>query len=215
MTVRTSGTYAKVSGIAGLLGAALFTGSVVVLHVARGDIDWQQDYVSHFAHGRLGWLFIWGAVVHGLGNLALGQGLRGSLADGRLRASAVFFFGIAAGGVLLAGLLPIDPIETQPTFAGQMHRGVVCVAFLSELVALFCFSVAFGRNPGWRRRSRTSFVLSAMATLALAGFLAALVLHRMLGMAERGALTTFMVWEFWIALCLIRSPSGACDARAD
>jgi len=195
----------KVYGMAGLLGAALFTASLVVLHVARTEIDWRQDYVSYFVHGRLGWLFVLGAVVHGFGNLALGQGLRRSLGHGRLRTWGVLFFGIAAAGIALAGLLPIDPAATPPTFVGRVHRGIVYVAFLGELVALFLFSAAFARHPDWQRRSGTSFVLSAIATTALAGFLAALLLHRMLGVAERWALATFMVWEFWVAVHLIRS----------
>ena len=205
MTVDGWFTQSKISGIAGLLGAAVFTAALIVLHAARTDVDWRQDYVSHFVHGRLGWLFVSGAVVHGWGNLALGQGLRRALGHGRLRTWAVLFFGIAATGIVLAGLFPIDPGGTPPTVVGRVHRGVIYVAFLGELVALFLFSAAFARNPSWQRRNGTSFVLSAIATIALAGFLAALLLHRMLGVAERSALATFMVWEFWVAVELIRS----------
>lgn len=195
----------KTHGMAGVLGAALFTVSLVVLHVARTEVDWKQDYVSTFVHGRLGWLFALGAVVHGIGNFALAQGLRRSLIRSRLRTGAVLFFSLAAAGIALAGLFPIDASGISSTFLGRLHRGVVHVAFLGELVAFFLFSAAFERNPHWQRKSSTSFVLSAVATIALAWFLAALLSHRMLGMAERGALTTFMVWEFWIAACLIRS----------
>ena len=215
MTARGSGTRAKVYGIAGLFGAASFTASIVVLQVARGDLDWRHDYVSYFVHGRLGWLFVVAAVVHGFGNLALAQGLRRSLGDGRVRTWAIFLFGSAAAGIVLAGFLPIDAVGTPPTSVGRVHRGIVYVAFLSELVALFLFSVAFGRNPDWQRRRGTSFVLSVMAGLALAGFLAALLRHRMHGMAERWALTTFMVWEFWVAMCLIRSASRARDVTTE
>ena len=205
MTGDAWSTPSKVYGMAGLLGAVVFTLSLTVLHVVRTEIDWSHDYVSHFVHGRLGWLFVSGAVVHGFGNVALGQGLRRSLGHGRLRTWAVLLFGIAAAGIILAGLLPIDPAGTPPTFVGRVHRTVIYVAFLGELVALFLFSVAFARDQDWQSRSGISFVLSATATIALAGFLGALLLHQMLGMAERLALTTFMVWELWVAVHLIRS----------
>ena len=213
MTAQGWCTQSKVYGLVGLLGAVVFTLSLTVLHLVRTEIDWRQDYVSHFVHGRLGWLFVSGAVVHGFGNLALGQGLRRSLGHGRARTWAVLLFGIAAAGIVLGGLLPIDPSGTPPTFVGRVHRGVIYVAFLGELVALFLFSFEFARNPGWQRRSGTSFVLSAIATIALAGFLAALLLHRMLGMAERWALSTFMAWEFWAAFQLIAARRATKNGR--
>lgn len=191
-------------GLAGLVGAAVFTLSVVVLHLARTEIDWRQDYVSHFVHGRFGWLFVSGAVVHGLGNLALSRGLCRSLGPGRLRSWSVLLFGIAAAAVVLAAALPIDPAGSSPTVVARAHRGTVYVAFVAELVALFLFSLAFARDPRWRRRSGVSLVFSTIAAVALAGFLVAVLLDWMLGLAERLALASFMVWEFWVAAHLVR-----------
>ena len=85
-------------GFAGLLGIAVFTASLIVLHLTRTDIDWATRYVSDFANGRLGWVLVFGTLVHGVGNLALTLGLRWSLDPGPLRAWAVFFFGLAAAG---------------------------------------------------------------------------------------------------------------------
>ena len=69
----------RVYGLAGLLGAAVFTLSLVVLHLARTEVAWTRDYVSHFANSPLGWVFASSALVHGVGNLALTLGLRSSL----------------------------------------------------------------------------------------------------------------------------------------
>ena len=91
----------RVYGLAGLLGAAVFTASLIVLHLTHTEVDWAQDYVSRFANGPLGWVFASSALVHGVGNLALTLGLRRSLDPGPLRAWAVALFGAAAAGIVV------------------------------------------------------------------------------------------------------------------
>ncbi len=200
-------------GLAGLLGAALFAASLTVLHWVRTDIDWTRHYVSDFVNGRFGWLFVVGAVAHGAGNLGLALGLHQSLDPGPRRAGAVLLFGLAAAGFIVAALFPIDPAGRSPTAVGLVHRVVVSLVFPLELAALFLFSAAFARQPRWRRRQRTSLALSALAAVAAAGFLLAVLLNRLPGLAERSALASFLAWEVWAALQLVRSASGSEVAR--
>lgn len=92
-------------GVAGLLGAAAFVSSLAVVQAARGDIgDWTSHYVSDFANGTLGWLFVLGTALHGIGNLALGAGLREQAGAERLGRWAVLLFGLAA-----ALVQPLEP----------------------------------------------------------------------------------------------------------
>lgn len=194
----------RLYGLAGLVGALAFTLSFAVLHLVRPEVAWRQDYVSRFVRGRLGWLFISATIVHGFGNLAIGLGLGGSLLPGRLRAWAVLLFGIAATGIVLAAVLPVDPTGASPTVVGRAHQGIVYLAFLGELVALLLFSIAFARDPRWRWSSGVSSLLVAVTAVALTGFLVAALLNRMPGLAERLSLASFMVWEFWVAFHLVR-----------
>jgi hypothetical protein len=194
----------RVYGLAGLLGAAVFTASLVVLHLTRTEVAWTRDYVSHFANGPLGWVFASSALVHGVGNLALTLGLRSSLDPRPLRAWAVALFGVAAAGIVVAALFPIDPTGSSVTFAGLAHRAVMSVSFPLELVALVLFSAAFARHPRWRRHSGVAWVLSAVAAVALTGFLLAVLLNWMPAVAERVALASFLAWEFWAAFQLAR-----------
>lgn len=191
-------------GLLGFGGALVFTLSLMVLHLVRPEIDWRQDYVSDFVRGRFGWLFVSATVVHGFGNLALGLGLGRRLPSSRPRARAVFLFCVAAAGIVLAAILPVDSVGSSATVVGRTHQGIVYVAFLAELVALFLFSIAFERDPHWRRGSGLSFLLSTVAAAALAGFLAAVWLNWMPGLAERLSLTGFMAWEFWAAYHLAK-----------
>lgn len=195
-------------GLAGLLGVSVFAASLIVLHLTRADIDWARHYVSDFANGRLGWVFVFGTLVHGLGNLGLNLGLRLFLDPGPLRAWAVFFFGLAAAGIVVTALFPIDPAGQVPTMVGFVHRTAATVSFLLELVALLLFSAAFARHPRRRRRKVISFVLSTVAAVGVAGFFLAVFLNRLQGLAERFALASFLAWEFWAALDLARPASA-------
>ena len=200
--------HVNVYGLAGLLGAVVFTSSVVVLHVARPDIDWTRHYVSEFANGRLGWIFAFGAAVHGLGNVALSLGLRRSLEPGLLSAGAVLLFAAAAAGITAAALFPSDPGGSALTLTGLVHRVAAMVSFPVELIALFLFSAAFAASPHWRRHARPSLAMSAVAAVALVGLFLAVLWNRMPGLAERLALASFLLWEFGAALELARSTSS-------
>ena len=204
--------HVNVYGLAGLLGAVVFTSSVVVLHVARPDIDWTRHYVSEFANGRLGWIFAFGVAVHGLGNVALSLGLRRSLEPGLLSAGAVLLFAAAAAGITAAALFPTDPAGSTPTFTGVVHRAAAAVSFPVELIALFMFSAAFAMSARWRQYTRGSFALSAIAAVTLVGLFLAVLWNRMPGLAERLALASLLLWEFGAALGLVRLSLSARQA---
>jgi len=203
----------RVFGLAGLLGASAFIASLVVLHLTRTDVDWTRHYVSGFVNGRLGWIFVAGILAHGAGNLGLILGLRRSLDPGPLRAWAVFFFGLAVAGIVVAALFPIELAGRPPTAVGRVHRTAATASFPLELVALFLFSAAFAGHPRWRRRQAVSLALSTVAAAGMAGFFLAVFLGRLPGLAERFALASFLAWELWASVQLVRSASGVGGAR--
>lgn len=191
-------------GLLGLLGLGVFVSSIIVLHLTSNGIDWMGHYVSNLANQPLGWVFMGGAFVHGWGNLALTLGLRGALRPGRLRTWAVLLFGLAAVGILLAALFPIDAPGQTPDVSGRIHRAAASATFALELAALFVFSAAFGRQRRWHRQRAVSLVLSVSAAVALTAFVIAIQLDMAPGLAERVALAIFLVWEIWACIQLIR-----------
>ncbi len=191
-------------GLLSLLGLVAFVSSLIVLHVMSTGIDWMRHYVSNLANEPLGRVFVGAAFVHGWGNLALTLGLRGALHPGRLRTWAVLLFGLAAVGILLAALFPVDPPGQTPSTTGRVHRTVASATFVLELAALFVFSVAFSRDHRWRRQQAVSLVLSVSAAVTLTVFVIAVQVGVAPGLAERAALTVFLVWELWASFQLIR-----------
>ena len=194
-------------GLLGLLGMATFMSSLIVLHLTSNDIDWTRGYVSNLANEPLSWVFTTGAFVHGLGNLALARGLRGALHPGRLRSWAVLLFGLAAVGILLAALFPIDPPDQAPSTTGIVHRAIASATFALELAAVFVFSAAFRRHRRWHRQQAVSLVLSVSAAIALTMFIIAIQVDVAPGLAERMALAILLVWELWISFQLILKKS--------
>ncbi|HED16356.1 MAG TPA: DUF998 domain-containing protein [Gammaproteobacteria bacterium] len=191
----------------GVFGLLTFVSSLFVVHLTGIDFDWMRDYVSNLANEPLGWVFIAGTFVHGWGNLALARALYGTLDQGRLRTWAISLFCLAAVGILVAALFPVDPTGQLPTTTGRIHRSAASVTFFSELGALFVFSAAFSYYPHWRNQQRVSLVMSVSAALAMVAFIIALQVDVTPGLAERVALSTLLVWEVWICYQLLR-PSG-------
>jgi hypothetical protein len=198
-----------IAGVAAMVGAALFSLSLVILHVASRDIDWPLHYVSDFATGPFGSIFAGAVLVHGAGNLALGLGLRTSLNPSPIRTWAVGLFSMAAAGIVAAALFPINPSGLSQTPTAFAHRAVVSASFPAELAALFLFSAAFGRHPRWRRHSGTSFSMSVTSAVAFAGLLVAVLVDRLPGVAERLSLASFMAWELWAAFQLTRQAASS------
>jgi len=192
-------------GALGLLGLLAFLASLLVLHLnlANTNIDWMRYYVSYLANEPLGWVFTVGALVHGSGNLALTLGLRGALPQGRQRSGVTLLLGLAAVGILLAALFPIDPPNHLPSASGRIHRSAASATFILEFVAMCIFSTAFDRHPYWRRQRPVSRLLSIAAAVALV--VLAIAIHRDVapGLAERVALAVFLAWEAWIAVQLV------------
>ncbi len=191
-------------GLLGLFGVSVFVTSLILLHLTGTEIDLMRDYVSNLANGPYGWVFVGGALVRGCGNLALTLGLRGALHPGRLRTWAVLLFGLAAVGILLAALFPIDPPGQTLSTTGRVHGTVVGATFVLELAALFVFSVAFGRHRRWCRQRAVSLVLSVSAAVALTAFVLAIQVGVAPGLAERAALAVFLAWELWASFQLVR-----------
>jgi len=185
-------------GIAGMLGVAWFAAALLTMHVAEGRaLDWTRHYVSQFANGPRGSLFALGILGHAAGNFALGLGLYRVLRGGALPAWASGLFVVAAAGIALTALFPVEAPGAPRNPSGAVHRMAASASFVIELAALALVSVALARRASWRDAARVSLALSALAAAASAMLLCAIVLGWRQGLAERAALASFMAWELW------------------
>jgi cytochrome c-type biogenesis protein CcmF len=117
------------------------------------------------------------------------------------------------------------------TFVGNFGHLSTLIAFVSALVTAFAYSQYFKANeldkPSWRRFSRVSFYVHAVATLMIAGSLfeiiyhqryeyfyafshssKALPVHYMISSFWEGQEGAFILWAFWnvvLGLFLVHS----------
>jgi hypothetical membrane protein len=194
-------------GVAGICGVMAFVSAIIALQLFGPEIDWTRHYVSDFANGPLGSLFVAAAAVHGLGNLALSVGLRRSLGPGALHTAGVLLFGLAALGILAAAFFPTDSGGAARTLPGLVHRVATLASFPVELISLLLISASFTGSAHWRRLAGLSFAWSAIAAATLVWLFLAVLWNKMPGLAERVALAAFLVWEFGASCSLARSSS--------
>ena len=199
-------------GFLGLFGVIVFLIVIIFLHLVQADINWSVHYISDFANGPYGFLFLIAVLVHSIGNTALVYGLFKCLGSHSFRewasilfgAAAALLFGGAAFGILVAGIFPTDPSGSPSSSIGLIHGLATAVSFPLELAAFFLFSSAFSRSSGWQMHGRFPFVLSILAAIGLSLFFVTVLINWMPGLGERIALASFLLWEVWAAWHLTR-----------
>jgi hypothetical membrane protein len=202
----------RIFGVLGLAGAVFFLLSILALHALRPDVDVTTHFISDFVNGPGGWLFVVAALIHGVGNIGLSLALRQSLPAGEWSAWASSLLLAAALGILIAAIFPTDPAGSA-TWIGVVHSAAVAGSFVLELAALFLFALACGEGSVWKPLARhcLSFAISAAVGLSLFFFL--LLLEQLQGLGERAALLSFMAWEIWVSIGLIRLGSQTKPER--
>lgn len=203
-----------VLGAAGALGALVFLVAAALLQVLRPDINALSGYASGFANGPYGPAFSAGAVIHGLGNIALAMGLALILGAGRAAVWGSLLLGLAGWGIVLAGLFPTDPAGAAPTLTGIIHLTVAAASFPIEFAGLLLLARAFGASESWRAFAGPTRWLAWLGGASLLWLLAAVALRSWAGLAERAALLTFMAWELWASLRLALASTPRTDGKS-
>lgn len=202
-------------GFLGLAGGTTFAAVLVVLHLQRPELSVLGDFVSDYANGRLGGLFTFGVLVHGLGNAAITVALGWALPRRGTAVLGTLAFGLATVGLLLGGLFPTDADGAAPSFSGLVHRAAVTAAFPVELLALLLLLAAFRVSPAWRGYAPWSLGITVAAAAALGWLFVAVQTGQAVGLAERAALGAFLAWELSTGYRLTRYTRPATKRGSD
>lgn len=199
-------TRVRVLGAAAASGAAVFLAALVGLHLLRPDLSTVRDFVSDYANGPYGTLFIVAGLLHGLGNLALTVGLLYTAGETRAGRWGVALLAVSSVGLLTGAAFPTDPPGAPTTTVGLIHRTSAYLSFPVELVALTLFAIVFADRLAWRTHARLTRVTCLLAAVALVWLVVVLSAGGPPGVPERGALAAFLVWELGTGLRLLISP---------
>ncbi len=193
----SSTTKIKVLGLIGILGAAVFFVSILILQILEPEINLFHGYVSNYANSRYGMLFTLGIVIHGFANLGIAAGislaLRRSVRSAWTRAGLIFF-ALSAIGTILAGFFPTD-IPGIKTAVGTIHTLIAAGGFVVEPVALALLVYGFSKEPLWKSYVLPTAIFVFTGTVALIWLAISIYIHAAPGAAERFALSIFLLWE--------------------
>ena len=138
-------------GMVAMLGVAFFVVAGVALHFLDSALDPVEVYMSDYALGPYGWLMKSAFYAVGLGTLALGWGLRSTLAAGKRVTPAVVLVLLAGVGFLVAATFNTDPYDAvEETTSGSIHLLGALVLFLSLVISAWVLRGVFSRDPAWQ-----------------------------------------------------------------
>jgi len=195
----------RVLGTVGAAGAIFFLAVFVSLHWLNPQIDMVRNYVSEYANGPYGRLFQLSLLVHGLGNLAIAGGFI-LLVNSKTGKAASALFGLAAIGVLIAGIFSTDPPGSARTIGGTIHALSAFTAFPIETIALILFALTFRIQPSSRSFMRMTIFLASLSVVFQTWLLIAIVMGLEPGLPERASFLSLMAWEILAGLRLAAVP---------
>jgi len=169
------------------------------------------DNISELVLGREGGVQTVAFLVCGLGTAGLAFALRSStrgLSGSAAMSTLILLSGL---GLIVAGLVPTDRIDTPADMlalssGGLVHLAAAFVGLVSAVLAMFVGSWVFGRDCDWRPLVLLS-VLLASGSLAL---LFAQSQGPLVGLLQRALVTLVSAWMIMVAI----RARGMADRRA-
>lgn len=188
--------------IMGATGAIFYFVVFVILHFLNQDISPVTNYVSEYAIGSYGNLFRISLFVHGLSNIFTSAALAYYFRQSRAGVSGAILFGVASFGMILGAIFSMDPSGALRSTAGTIHQLAAFGSFLVETVALALFGSIFKNIPAWKSFGTVTMSIVVVNIILLSWLIVSIATKGMLGIAERGAILTFLLWEILAAVYL-------------
>jgi hypothetical protein len=154
------------ASLAAIILALLCFGSVMLLHIVRGEIDPLRRVMSEYANGSHGQLMTVVFYAFGLSALALAFRLRNAI---HLRGvTRLFPWLLALGGVglIAAGVFEVERPLVPDSLEEIIHSNASVAAFLLVITAMFLFTYACRTDARWWRFRWTSITLALGAAAA-------------------------------------------------
>ena len=195
-------------GTLGLAGVGFFVLALLALPFLDPELSLVDEYISVYGRGDYGWLLRTGMVVGGLGTIAIGLGLRRTLAPGkRVRASWVLIV-INGLGFIAAGLFVTDPTGAYEagttTLSGTIHDLAGFIGFLSLLIATWMLRGVFARDAAYQHLAGMAlwFAVALTVTFLLLFFGTAAI--GLIGVVQRVFVAVALIWLLVLAATIRR-----------
>lgn len=202
------------AGWAGMIGPALFVVVVTVEGWFRPNYNPVTQFISELSLGSRGWVQIINFIVLGTLLLLFASGVAAEFKNGKASKSGPIILGVIGILVFLSGPFVMDPANLpfeQMSWHGILHQLFGAFAFLLMPISCLVFWRRFRSDPNWRLLQHWT-LLAGIITIGAVVLLRVGVtppappslLNQWIGLIQRIALVTFLVWIFTFALHLLR-----------
>ena len=196
----------KISGLAGIIGTALFILSFMINGFLRPNYNPIQNYISELAIAPNGWIQIVSFLFLGVSIIFFALGIRATFPTGRASKAAPVLFIIIGFSYILSGLFVTDPqamFDNQQTPHGIIHGIVGALVFSLSAISCFVLGRRFHIDEEWQSMSAFSFVSGVIMLILIVmmkiGQLQTGILHDWAGIIQRCCLMTSYLWIFIIS----------------
>jgi hypothetical protein len=141
----------------------------IALHFLRPDVNPIRQFTSDYSFGPFRILMLTAYFSMGLGSLALVIGLYQGIAQQARSLLGLIFLGVWVAGLLIAGVFPLDPNETQQTIAGTIAQVSAPLHVLSLAIGAILISRGFNKEDNWRSLHSISLILSLIMLVLFIG----------------------------------------------
>jgi hypothetical protein len=160
--------YSVLAARAGVATASVALLALAALHVLKPEVHPARNMLSQYALGRYGWVMALCFSAFGVASACLSAALAAQVLSllGRVGLAALV---VAAIGLLMAALFPMDPVSTpaaQRSHTGKMHGVAFLVGVPCQLAAVLLLSVTLTSGPS--HASLPLLMLAAVVWLSLA-----------------------------------------------
>ena len=204
----------QIAAWAGMIGSALFIAIFTLEGILRPDYNPLGMYVSELSLGLRGWIQITNFIIYGIFFLTFTLGVTAEFKKGKASKAGPILLAIIGVCLLLSGPFVMDPASTpvdSMSLSGTLHQLLGAIVFLLAPISCFVFWRRFRIDPNWRVLQWWTLIATVVIALAVVvlrigstPLIDSAGLVEWIGLIQRTALVTFVVWIFTFALVLYR-----------
>ena len=176
-----------------------FVVALVALHLLRPDLAPSRTMISRFAIGPYGSLMTSAFVAAGLADLMLLVVLLRVGPRAIAARAAELFLGVAAVGLVISAIFPMDVPPAPTTNVGSIHEASFMVNVACSLVAPLLLAISSGSDIRWRPFRRTAWWLSVALFVAFGLQVATIIFRSNYGVANKLFVAAAVIWAVAVA----------------
>jgi hypothetical membrane protein len=200
---------------AGVVGPALFVATFTIEGWLLPGYDARSMFISELALGPRGWIQGVNFVVLGMLLLVSTWGVAAEFPSGKASRAGPVLLAIIGASFLASGFFVMDPATTprdQLSWHGRLHNLFGALVFSLSPVTCFVFARRFRVDPAWRSLRWWTLAAGAIITVAVIAMSVGPTqppappnaFNAWIGAIQRTAIVPFLVWQFTVALRLLR-----------